>query len=92
MRDSRYPLAPGHGPPVPYGEEGSSPTDLPPDAYYWEEPEAHFLEYLHLLRRHWRIVAGAGGACFVVALLYVLVATPQYTAESQILIERRTPT
>jgi len=64
---------------------------LPPDAYYWEEQEPQFLEYVHLLRRHWRIVAGAGAACFVVALLYVLVATPQYTAESQILIERRTP-
>lgn len=91
MRDSRYPLAPGHGPPVPYGEEGAGPVDFPPDAYSWEEPEPQFLEYLHLLRRHWRTVAGAGGACFVLALLYVLVASPQYTAESQILIERRTP-
>ncbi|MFP6663194.1 MAG: polysaccharide biosynthesis tyrosine autokinase [Deltaproteobacteria bacterium] len=63
--------------------------DIPVDPYATEE-EPRFLEYWRLLKASWHwVAAGAGGAVFL-ALIYVLVATPLFTAESKIMIERRT--
>ena len=56
---------------------------------YLEDEEPRFMEYGRLLLRHWKWVAGSALGVTVLALVYVLVVTPLYTAESKIMIERR---
>ena len=62
--------------------------DMPVDPYAAEE-EPRFLEYWRLLRNGWQWIAGGAGTAAVVAIVYLLVATSMYTAESKIMIERR---
>jgi succinoglycan biosynthesis transport protein ExoP len=62
--------------------------DMPVDPYAAEE-EPRFLEYWRLLRNNWQWVAGGAGTAAVVAIVYLLVATSMYTAESKIMIERQ---
>lgn len=62
--------------------------DIPVDPYANEE-EPRFVEYWRLVRTGWRWVVGGAFAASFVALVYVLLATPLYTAESKIMIERR---
>ncbi len=62
--------------------------DIPVDPYATDE-EPRFVEYWRLVRTGWKWVAGGALAASLVALAYVLIATPLYTAESKIMIERR---
>lgn len=83
MRElSPYVLQPG---PIP-------PQETPPS---FQEPlteeEPHLRDYWRILRKHIRLI---GGCMFGVALLAGIVVslmTPQYTAETTLLIERRAP-
>ncbi|MDC0292509.1 polysaccharide biosynthesis tyrosine autokinase [Candidatus Binatia bacterium] len=62
--------------------------DMPVDPYASDE-EPRFLEYWRLLRNNWQWIAGGAGAAAVVAIVYLLVATSMFTAESKIMIERQ---
>lgn len=57
----------------------------PPSA----DEEPRFIEYWRLIRNRWRWIAASALAATSCALAYVLIATPLYTAESKIMIERR---
>ncbi len=56
-----------------------------------EADEPRFVEYWRIVRRKWKLIATTTAVCVGVAAIYAFVATPLYTAESKILIERRTP-
>lgn len=88
--DSRHPLQPGPrgllGPDEAWPGASGRPS-LPA----WEEDEPRLVGCVRDLLRGWRAVAGAAAACLVVALGYLLLATPRYTAEAQLLIERHAP-
>jgi capsular exopolysaccharide synthesis family protein len=65
------------------------PLDVALPSRDGEEPR--IVEWLRLLLRGWRWLAG-GAALFVAATgLYVFTKTPLYTAEAKILIERQAP-
>ena len=83
-------LPPGAQMPAHPADVGPQPIslDVPVDPYAMDE-EPRFLEYWRLLRTHWQWVVGAAGAAVLAALVYVFVATPLYTAESKIMIERQ---
>ena len=62
--------------------------DIPADPYAKEE-EPRFVEYWRLVRTGWKWVIGGALGAFAAALAYILIATPLYTAEAKIMIERR---
>src|SRR6266480_4506891 len=51
-------------------------------------------QYLHFLWRHWMFIASVTALVFVIAVVYLLRATPLYTATTQVLLEppRKAPT
>ncbi|MEO2167696.1 MAG: Wzz/FepE/Etk N-terminal domain-containing protein, partial [bacterium] len=86
-----YQLPPGAQLPAHPADVAPSPIhlDIPVDPYATDE-EPRFLEYWRLLKASWQWVAACAGGAVFLALVYVLVATSLYTAESKIMIERRT--
>lgn len=78
--------------PSPSGPPGQLETPLPIATLY-DDPHAEprVVEHWRTLRRGWKVIA----ACLVATALgtgvYVFVKRPLYTAESKILIERRSP-
>ena len=83
-------LPPGAQVPARPEDLGPQPIhlDMPVDPYASDE-EPRFLEYARLLRNHWKWIAGGAGVATFGALVYVLVATSLFTAESKIMIERQ---
>jgi capsular exopolysaccharide synthesis family protein len=76
------------------------PSDVPapapihlPIAPLYDDPNAEprIVEHWRTVRRSWRRVAACAAVAVLATGLYVLLTTPVYTAESKILIERRTP-
>lgn len=55
------------------------------------EEESQILEWLRLLQRGWRLLAGCAALAVLATGVYVFSKTPLYTAESKILIERQAP-
>jgi succinoglycan biosynthesis transport protein ExoP len=60
-------------------------------ARHAEHPGPTLREYVHVLRRHWRMVILPCLAALAVTAIVLLLMTPTYTATSTILIERQTP-
>lgn len=89
MRNLPTPLSPAGNVP---GTLADSPRpihlDIPVDPYANDE-EPKFVEYWRLVRNGWKFVAGGAAIAVLGALAYVFLATPLYTAESKIMIERR---
>ena len=56
-----------------------------------ELDDPRFVESWRIVKRKWKFIATTTGICVAAAAAYALLATPLYTAESKILIERRTP-
>ena len=54
-------------------------------------PEPTLRQYVHVLRKHWRMVLLPSLAALGITGLILLLITPTYTAKSTILIERQTP-
>jgi polysaccharide biosynthesis transport protein len=61
-----------------------------PQATGPDDAPFHWLPYLlSFLRRRWHWVAVSAAACVAMALMYAVVATPQFTSSSQLLVDIR---
>ncbi|MEW6270542.1 MAG: polysaccharide biosynthesis tyrosine autokinase [Thermodesulfobacteriota bacterium] len=78
--------------PPPADLAAHAPIHLPIAPLY-DDPNAEprIVEHWRTVRRSWRAIAACAAVAVLATGLYVVLKTPLYTAESKILIERRTP-
>jgi len=55
------------------------------------EEEPHLRDYWRILRKHLRLISGSTFGIVIITAIVVSLMTPQYTAETTLLIERKAP-